>query len=60
MEGFPDCACVALLQELKIEYLLVDRSAYSDYDEVMRTLSELGLTLTAQFDSEYVYQFSSD
>lgn len=55
LDAFPDEASVSLLDELNIQYILVQSSAYPDYETVHQRIEELGLALQIVVGEEYVY-----
>ena len=55
MDAFPDQASVALLKEWNFKYILVDSSAYPDFDTVQQRILDLGLVLQTIAGDEYVF-----
>ncbi|MFZ6026478.1 MAG: hypothetical protein ACOYYS_02070 [Chloroflexota bacterium] len=55
MDAFPDAASVALLEELGMQYIVVDAGAYADFPLVQRRIEELGLVLQTIAGDAYVY-----
>jgi len=55
MDAFPDQASVALLKEWNFKYILVDSSAYPDFDTVKQRILDLGLVLQTIAGDEYVF-----
>jgi hypothetical protein len=57
LSNFPNQDSIDLLKQLGVEYILVDSSYYSDFNQVRTTIENLGLRLLTVIDSEYVYGF---
>jgi hypothetical protein len=55
MDSFPTAESVDLLKELNVVYVVVDSSAYSDYNAVDQSIQSFGLHLLNISDEEYVY-----
>ncbi len=55
MENFPDEQSVSLLSELDVQYVLVDKSSYSDPDTVRRKCEALGLKYVREMDGQMVF-----
>lgn len=55
MEGFPDDASVDLLNELNVEYVIVDSSAYSNFPFVLKEIESLGMPAVGVFGKDYVF-----
>ena len=55
MEGFPDHASVDLLNELNVEYVIVDSTAYPDFPIVLREIESLGMPAIGVFGKDYVF-----
>jgi hypothetical protein len=55
MEDFPDPASLDLLEDLGVEYVVVDESAYADFLSVLNELENLGLESTVIVDHEHVF-----
>jgi hypothetical protein len=55
LENFPDQASIAQLKTLKVAYVVVDSSQYSDYSSVDATIKSLGLQLLTDQEGQYVY-----
>ena len=60
MTGFPDSASVALLKELRIEYVIVSESGYSEFAAVEAEILHLGLCPAVALEGEHVYKWCSD
>jgi hypothetical protein len=56
LERFPDRASVDLLEELGVRYVLVDSTAYPDFDRVQAEAGRLGLSLLTRQGSVLVYR----
>jgi len=53
LDNFPDANSVELLRRLKVEYIVVDTTLYSDLSSVQHTMEQLGLVrITVQGDQE--------
>jgi hypothetical protein len=59
MEDFPDPASLDLLEELGVEYVVVDESAYADFDGALAEMEFLGLSRVAILDKEHVFLFEN-
>ena len=57
LSNFPDLESIDLLKELGVEYILVDSSYYSDFNQTHVTIESFGLHLLTVIDSQYVYGF---
>ena len=55
LDHFPDPGSIALLRELGVEYVLVDRSGYADYAPVEKEIERLGLRRLTTQANEVVY-----
>jgi hypothetical protein len=55
MDGFPSAESVALLKQLGVAYVVVDSSAYSQFNAVDQAVQSFGLHLLNVSDVEYVY-----
>jgi hypothetical protein len=55
LDHFPDPDSIALLRELGVAYVLVDRSAYPDFPQVEKEIERLGLRLLSTQANEVVY-----
>jgi hypothetical protein len=55
LENFPDQASISLLQTLKVAYVVVDSSKYSNYTSVDQAIQSLGLQLLTDQQGQYVY-----
>jgi len=60
MTGFPDSASVALLKELRIEYVIVSESGYSEFAAVEAEILHWGLCPAVALEGEHVYKWCSD
>ena len=54
MGGFPDPASLELLEELGVEYVVMDATAYSNFEDVLVELNGVGLEVSAVFGNERV------
>jgi hypothetical protein len=60
MTGFPDSASVALLKELRIEYVVVSESGYSEFAAVEAKILQSGLCPAVALVGEHVYKWCGD
>jgi hypothetical protein len=58
METFPSEESVALLNELDMTYVLVDKTYYDNIEEVRRTCEVLGLELLDEVGNDLIYGFA--
>jgi hypothetical protein len=56
MEHFPDEASVALLPELGVQYVLVDRDSYDNIEQVRAEAEYQGLVYVDQFGDQLVFE----
>ena len=56
MEAFPNVASVRLLEELGVQYVLVEACQYQDFANVDHLIRDLGLTYQATLDGIVVYE----
>ena len=59
LDQFPDQDSVALLKELKVEYVVVDNAAYDDMSTLNQQLLSLGLIQLTDLEGQSVYTFST-
>ncbi len=57
METFPDRASIELLEQLGVQYVLIDAGYYDDIEAVLAEAEENGLVLIKQVDQDYVLIF---
>jgi hypothetical protein len=55
LERFPDRESVALLKELKVRYILVDSTLYSDFGRIQYEIGRLGLRFLRREGDIFVY-----
>lgn len=58
LDGFPDQSSVQLLQDLGVEFIVVDRNTYNDYAQISHEMEALGLTLLTSQDGQDVFTFT--
>jgi hypothetical protein len=58
LDHFPDQASVTLLQDLGVQYVVVDSVHYEDIQETKRQIEELGLRFLDAIEGQYVFELS--
>lgn len=59
MEKFPDENSVNLLQDLQIKYIIIDETAYKNFNNLQEEIHNFGLELLVTFNDDHVYSFDS-
>ncbi|MEN6570510.1 MAG: hypothetical protein ABFD24_01580 [Anaerolineaceae bacterium] len=57
LDAFPDANSIELLHQLKVKYIVVDQSAYSDFASEEALMEKLGLVEMVKMDNEVVFTF---
>jgi hypothetical protein len=57
METFPEKESIDLLQDLGVQYILIDARYYDDINSVLSSAEANGLTVIKQFEHDYVLVF---
>ena len=60
MDNFPDAASVALLEELGVQYVVVNEAGYAEYPAVEAEITRLGLCPAVALEGERVYTWCPD
>lgn len=60
MDNFPDAASVALLEELGVQYVVVNEAGYAEYPAVEAEIMRLGLCPAVALEGERVYTWCPD
>jgi hypothetical protein len=59
LKKFPDKKSVKLIQDKGAEYILVDESKYSDWEETKQVIESFGLSETIELDGQHVFKFEA-
>lgn len=59
LDQFPDPSSIALLRELGVQFIVVDRVAYTDFAAFEQQVRTLGLTKLTELDGQIVFTFST-